>query len=187
MRASGSASRARSHTDMEVFTGTPAAAVGQLSFLSYSNNRTQPLSTPTISPARTTMEPLKETSTADDGVVTISDIRENGGALPESAGLGVSGANPRLVNGEAVSSVGALVNSDGKTAADVQRLSAAQSVLKKVLNVSETEQLLSSTSQGSSSAPPRVEQPAEIERGVANGGGAVVDATADVDGQSKVC
>ena len=172
MRASGSASQTCSHTDMEPFTGTSAAA-GQL-FLSYSNNRTQPLAAPTIS-SRSTMEPLKESSSANDSVVAINDVRENGGALPESPGLGVSGANPRLVNGEAVSSVG-VVNSE-KTA-EVQRLSAAQSVLKKVLSVSEAEELLSSASQSSSAG---VEQ--EIERGVVNGSG-VIDATPD--GQSKV-
>ena len=123
------------------------------------------------------MEPLKESNSANDSVLAINDVRENGGALPESPGLGVSGANPRLVNGEAVSSVG-VVNSE-KTTADVQRLSAAQSVLKKVLSVSEAEELLSSASQGSSAG---VEQ--EIERGVVNGSG-VIDATPD--GQSKVC
>ncbi len=171
---------------MELFTGTSAAAVqaSQLSgLLSYSNSiRTQPLAAPTTSP-RTTMDSLKAESNADS-VVAISDIRENGGGLSESPGLGVSGANPRLVNGEAVSSVG-VINGE-KTTADVQRLSAAQSVLKKVLSVSEAEGgLLSSASQSSSST--QGAEQAEIERGgVVNGsGGVITDATPD--SQSKVC
>lgn len=182
MRASGSASQACSHTDMELFTGgtaDSAAQAVQLGFLSYSNIRTQPLAAPTL-PSGTVMEPLRvESSAANaDSVVAINgDIRDNGGALPESPGLGVSGANPRLVNGEAVSNVG-LVNGE-KATVDVQRLSAAagQSVLKKVLSVSEAEGLL--LAQAASSAE------AEIERGVVNGSGGVIDTTPD--SQSKVC
>jgi hypothetical protein len=131
------------------------------------------------------MDSLKAESNADS-VVAISDICENGGGLPESPGLGVSGANPRLVNGEAVSSVG--VMNGEKTTADVQRLSAAQSVLKKVLSVSEAEGgLLSSASQSSSSSSAQGAEQAEIERGgVVNGSsGVVTDATPD--SQSKVC
>ena len=59
------------------------------------------------------------------------------GSLSESPALGVSGTNPRLVNGEAVS---AQIVSE----ADVQRITAGKSVLKKVITVNEAELLQSS-------------------------------------------
>lgn len=60
------------------------------------------------------------------------------GSLPGSPGLGVSGANPRLVNGEA-----------GAVSDDVQRSSSSsESVLKKVLTVSEAELLQSREVEG---------------------------------------
>ena len=173
---------------MELFTGASASELSK--FLSYSNNSigtTHPLAAPTLSPRTTTMDSLKaESSSANaDGVVAMtSDIRENGGALPESPGLGVSGANPRLVNGEAtVSSIGGVTVNGEKS--DVQRLSVAQSVLKKVLSVSEAEGLLSSSSQSSGCSAQGAEQ-AELERGVVNGGG-VVNTDVTPDSPSKVC
>ena len=154
---------------MELFTGT--ATAGEL-FYSYSSSRTEPLAPSPKSIS--TMEQLKESTSASEIVA----ICENGGALPESPGLGVSGANPRLVNGEAVSTVGVV---SSEKIADEQRLSAAQSVLKKVLNVSEAEELLSHSQSNSSAV---VEQK-ELERGVVNGSG-VLDATPDGQ-QAKVC
>ena len=56
------------------------------------------------------------------------------GSLPDSPGLGVSGANPRLVNGEA----GAICEEDVQI-----QSSAGGIVLKKVLTVSEAELLQS--------------------------------------------
>lgn len=159
---------------MELFTGTVTA--GEL-FFSYSTGRTQPLAP--SSKSISTMEQVKEGSSTSSDILAINDIRENGGALPESPGLGVSGANPRLVNGEAVSSVG-IVSSEKQ--ADVQRLSAAQSVLKKVLNVSEAEELLS-RSQSNTSA---VVEQKELEKGVVNGSG-VLDATPDGQQVVSVC
>ena len=189
MRALSRAFPVRSHTDMELFTGTSASELSK--FLSYSGNNsirttTHPLAAPTLSPGTTTMDSLKaESSSANaDGVVAMTnDIRENGGSLPESPGLGMSGANPRLVNGEAtVSSIGGVTVNGEKS--DVQRLSAAQSVLKKVLSVSEAEGLLSSSSQSSGCSAQEAE--IEIERGVVNGGD-VVNTDVTPDGPSKVC
>ena len=127
-----------SHSNMELLTGSEL-------FLSYSRTPLAPAST---------MEQLKESSG------DVSDDIQNG-ALPESPGLGVSGSNPRLVNGEAVSTV--------VSEADVQRLS-AQSVLKKVLSVSEAEELL----QGSA-----------VEKADGSVNGVQIDATSD--SQAKVC
>lgn len=105
-----------SHVNMELLTGSASGL-----FLPYR-------ALPSVSKTMDQSQQLKETIDASN------EIRN--GALPESPGLGVSGANPRLVNGEA----GAAVE------ADLQTIS-TQSVMKKVLTVSDCEaEMLQSSS-----------------------------------------
>ena len=132
-----------SHTDMELLANT------KLFTLSY---RTQPLALPHTTTFTSSMEQVKETG---EDVATLP----NGAApLPESPEIGISGAKPRMVNGEAGVSGAAEQDSTMQ-----QRLS-AQSVLKKVLKVDESApELLSDLQHKSVSS---VEKQQEEGRGV---------------------
>lgn len=99
----------------------------------------------------------------------VSDAVQSG-SLPDSPGLGVSGANPRLVNGEA----GAICEED------VQRQSSAGgNVLKKVLTVSEAELLQSRD----------VEVPLSVDGSDVNGLAVQLknSQTPETDSEAKVC